>query len=509
MSEQTTQLRTAYRDALEQGLAQARALLADYQRLYPPSDYGQVQQTLAQQPVMGVNVHTPFDPQAPGNRYGGMMAPEAFAAGGPGNVGVEAIPLGDIADPVSQLAFLAGGPALRASKAALEQMATPGPSLQGGFLSNELGGMRLPNPQAWPRGAPLPEVPPFSEGRLTPAIREARGAGVVGYTGGPNYTQFKQLGAPFLGDLSDVGKRAVYKNAVDLLKSQQRLSPGGLASSGDLLELFQQGKGTGDWYAHARQTLWDMFGEDGDLVARLIGATSPSTPVRRNIDLALTAYERYKLGLDPAPPGTFGAHAGNIRRAIAGEPLSGPKVSRFAANIMGDPHPITVDTWMMKIFGMPQAGSGSPTLEQYRMVSEWTEQLAKQMGVNPREMQGALWVGGKLAHGPMAGKEVLEDIPKPLAELVERRVLELQPRMEQLTGALGQYFTDLAPEARKRLLQTLALSTLAAQGMQGYNIGDEHMAGASVLQRLGMTSPDPASMAYMSDLMHEAPGFGE
>lgn len=54
MSEQTTQLRGQYREALEQGLTQARGLLADYQRLYPQPDYGQVQQGLATQ--SGTNV---------------------------------------------------------------------------------------------------------------------------------------------------------------------------------------------------------------------------------------------------------------------------------------------------------------------------------------------------------------------------------------------------------------------------------------------------------------------
>jgi hypothetical protein len=301
-------------------------------------------------------------------------------------------------------------------------------------------------------------------------------------------------------------KLSTYKKAVDVLKQQKALSPEGLPSSQDLLELFELGKGTGDWYTQARQTLWTVFGEDGDLVARLIAATSPQVKVSRNLDLALQAYQQHKLGLDPVPKGVIPGAVGNIYRAIRGEPLSGPKVSRFAANILGDKSPVTVDVWMMRLFGLPY--DKAPTAQQYRMISEWTGQLAQEMGVSPSEMQAALWVGGKLAHGPMRG-EVAENIPLPLGQLIEHKALTMQPKLESLTGALGHYFTHLAPDTKARLTKTIALASAIAPALKGYNIGDEEPASQTVLKALGVKSPSVNVQGQMEELLRDTPGFGE
>lgn len=449
----------------------------------------QAQDALAQYPMPGVNVHTQPD------------LSQAWLQ----EQTIEPVPFGSFADPVSQLAFLMAPGVLRGLKGTLEAAATPGPGL-GGLLASERGGIRLPNPQPWPQETPLPAFEPYAQEGLTPLVRAGRGAGVLGHMGRQQFREFQGLAPELTEGLPYAQKLLTYKNAVDVFKQQKALSPDGLPSSKDLLELFDMGKGTGDWYTNARQTLWNVFGEDGDLMAQLIAATSPRQRVSRNVDLALEAYQRYKVGLDPVPPTAMPAHAENIHRAIRGEALSGPKVSRFAANILGDKDPVTVDIWMMRLFGLPY--DKAPTPQQYRMVSEWTTQLAKDMGVSPSEMQAALWVGGKLAHGPIRG-EVAANIPLPLGQIIEQRVSQMQPQLERLTGALGTYFDALTPEAKKQLMGTLAVASTIAPTMKDSNKSQAGVAGGKVWQSLGVESPNAHIQNYMQELLEDAPGFGE
>lgn len=98
-------------------------------------------ETLAQQPVSGVNVHAqpqgkqPFQP---------WIQDQA----------IEPVPFGSLADPVSQLAFMLAPGLLRGGKAALEAAGTPGPRL-GPMLASERGNLG-PVPRG-PQGEPLPE----------------------------------------------------------------------------------------------------------------------------------------------------------------------------------------------------------------------------------------------------------------------------------------------------------------------------------------------------------------
>src|SRR5438309_158108 len=113
-------------------------------------------QGLAERPVEGVNVHAP--PQMVGQpQYAGMMAPEAYAAGGGGPAAnAEAVPFGSFADPVSQLAFLLAPGLQRGLGTVAEGMTTPGPRLAA--FASERGNLGRP-PLGWRGGkeVPLPE----------------------------------------------------------------------------------------------------------------------------------------------------------------------------------------------------------------------------------------------------------------------------------------------------------------------------------------------------------------
>lgn len=133
------QLRQQLRARLQGNLAQGQDLLAAYQEAYPQLDMPTIQGALSPQPMYGVNIHgRPTD-----------LSPAWIA-----EQTIEPVEFGSLADPVSQLAFLAAPGALRAGKTALETMGAPGPTRLGAF-AGERGNLG-PVPRGM-RGDPLPE----------------------------------------------------------------------------------------------------------------------------------------------------------------------------------------------------------------------------------------------------------------------------------------------------------------------------------------------------------------
>ena len=113
--------RTELRSRLTDGIEQAQGVLDMYSQAYPDltqTDPVAVQQALAAKPVPGVNVHA--EPQ--GLRPAWLQEET-----------IEPLALGDTADPVSQLAFLAAPGALSSIKSALKTVADPLPGVVGGF----------------------------------------------------------------------------------------------------------------------------------------------------------------------------------------------------------------------------------------------------------------------------------------------------------------------------------------------------------------------------------------
>ena len=80
-------------------------------------------------------------------------------------------------------------------------------------------------------------------------------------------------------------------------------------------------------------------------------------------------------------------HHPNIRRAIRNEPLSGPKVSAFAANLMGDFERVTIDVWVLRYYGL----SGSITGKRYAELADRIRHEAREHGYDPAEFQAIIW----------------------------------------------------------------------------------------------------------------------
>ena len=105
-----------------------------------------------------------------------------------------------------------------------------------------------------------------------------------------------------------------------------------------------------------------MFGDGADLFIDLLAATSPRKQVKANWNIAKRLYFAHVNGRKLPRAGLLPAHKGNIERALKGEPLSGNKVSAFAANLKGDLSRVTIDIWVLRYFDIDKM---SLTNKQY------------------------------------------------------------------------------------------------------------------------------------------------
>jgi hypothetical protein len=99
----------------------------------------------------------------------------------------------------------------------------------------------------------------------------------------------------------------------------------------------------------------------------------------------------------------------NVRRAaLAVHGLavpSGPKVSRFARNLAGDPDVVTVDRWAARGAGLPEHGGA----RWYRSIEDGYRAAALAVGETPAQFQAILWVAlrdGVIPWGPLAPSPV-------------------------------------------------------------------------------------------------------
>jgi hypothetical protein len=153
----------------------------------------------------------------------------------------------------------------------------------------------------------------------------------------------------------------------------------------------------GGWYHRAHERLKREFGEDADLFADVLAATSPRVSVKKNWRAARALYTAWLASgtIDPdlVPMRT---HLPNVVRAFNREPLSGPKVQRFAANLKGNFNVVTIDVWMCKHFGVDQK---SLTEKLYRVLERRVRDCARKHGCTPCEYQAAAWTVTRMKAG--------------------------------------------------------------------------------------------------------------
>jgi hypothetical protein len=219
--------------------------------------------------------------------------------------------------------------------------------------------------------------------------------------------------------------RNVYREAQQTWKDRQAETlTGKITDIEKILQYAEAGKEGTYWYKHVKPVLQPIFGPNTDLFLNFLAATSPRTPVADNVVRALKAYNEYLSG---EPFSTeFAAHRQNLERAAKGEPLSGLKVGSFGPNLLGDFIRVTVDTWMAKAYGFPSKVSDP----MYRFLDYAISQAAKAKGLEPAEMQAAIWTGIKKLEGdPRLTAAPFEDVVK--------QYLKENPDIEsQITKAL-------------------------------------------------------------------------
>jgi hypothetical protein len=153
-------------------------------------------------------------------------------------------------------------------------------------------------------------------------------------------------------------------------------------------------KGT-RWYDEGESLVDDLAAEhrlSRETVAAVIAQLSPRTTWGRNVEGAR------KLLATGEAPGCLGA---NVARALvaleSADPLAtlnGPKVSRFARNLLGDRYAVTVDVWAARV-ALGDQGDGERVLDRvgvYPAIEHAYRVAAERVGVDPTTMQATTWV---------------------------------------------------------------------------------------------------------------------
>lgn len=211
--------------------------------------------------------------------------------------------------------------------------------------------------------------------------------------------QFAQWSKELLTEAGPAAERLrpllpkLYEASQKAYERYVKTTVGKLPNTQRILEMHRKGKAGMEWYTETKAELRAIFGDDTDMFVNFLAATSPNTTVAANTALALKAYTQWKTGKPFT--GYLPTHAKMLEQAIAGEDFGSLKVRSFRKNLHGDPIPVTVDRWIARAFGFKD----SPTAQQYKFVDYLITQLAEKKGVEPRQMQAAIWKTIKDAEG--------------------------------------------------------------------------------------------------------------
>lgn len=140
---------------------------------------------------------------------------------------------------------------------------------------------------------------------------------------------------------------------------------------------------------------------------------------------ALKAYMQWKNG-QPFQ-GFMPVVIDMLNKATRGEPFGGLKVSSFKKNLMGDPLPVTVDRWIARAFGF----GDQPTPVQYKFMDYLITQTAQRKGIEPRQMQAAIWKTMRDAKAMSTTGEAFEVV-------LRKRIMadpDLAATIKQLSGS--------------------------------------------------------------------------
>lgn len=149
-----------------------------------------------------------------------------------------------------------------------------------------------------------------------------------------------------------------------------------------------------NWYSDATKLIKELYGDNWQLFADLLASTSPRQQVKRNWRQSaaiLAAYidrENRPKRFGDLLGDVMGLHINNVVRALQQRPISGPKVSRFAANLKGDLDVVTIDMWICKAYAIEHKVL---TTSLYNRLEEKIVADANSRSITPANWQAVLW----------------------------------------------------------------------------------------------------------------------
>lgn len=278
-----------------------------------------------------------------------------------------------------------------------------------------------------------------------------------------------------LPKLYELAQKQMKELTKGVLKGEQ------MPDAARVYEAMREGKPAWQWYDGAMEEFRKLFGHNAETFMDVYAATSPMTEADgNNISLAFKAMdmimtgERNENALFKGTDGFIGAHLRNLNRVLQGQPLSGPKVGEFSRAIRGDRDAAVVDRWMGRFFKLAHAEADATTWlndREIKFIQLVVEKTAKEMGIDTRAGQAALWAVEKATR---EGKEI-SAVSDPLHELVARYIKKNDIEREWiLPKAIEESLPSWVTEEGKIQVGTyVVLGRAAVAGFLGSLTGDD------------------------------------
>jgi hypothetical protein len=216
------------------------------------------------------------------------------------------------------------------------------------------------------------------------------------------------------------------------------------------------GRAKKGWYNRSANAIVSVFGQaDAPRFAALLAALSPQTDVETNFNNAVNVWRGWieadrpkdeasimrivgeNVEGDKGPGSVLPAWMPNSVRALTAPEgsgqidISGPKVSSFMQNLLGEVNEVTNDTWMANWAGIQQTrfkgadrgeadavgnlyGKGPGYLAMNALTRKAADILSKQTGEawSPAEVQETVWSWAKALYEKASSKQSATDIVK-------------------------------------------------------------------------------------------------
>jgi hypothetical protein len=190
-----------------------------------------------------------------------------------------------------------------------------------------------------------------------------------------------------------------------------------MTSKEKLFDLALEGFEGRHWYSVAAKSISDYCATrkcDPEVFIKSLAVLSPQISVEQNIKLAIAS-----VVCNEEPNVVRSVRVGYERLRDSGYMLAaikGPKTSRFARALLGDPTAVTLDTHMGYALNVPATKLKNKSIQaeaEKRIV--W---VANRLRITPAQTQAAIWCGQRKRAGLTGGHITPELLIKQTDELV-------------------------------------------------------------------------------------------